>query len=76
MWKNAWRSHLLAAILTFGLPLTSAVAAAPSFDTANLRRSAPNTIPEMRIVFAKGRYEIRNATLVDLIRTAWGRGRR
>jgi hypothetical protein len=34
-------------------------------------RQSPNTIPEMRSRFARGRYELRNATLVDLIRTAW-----
>lgn len=44
---------------------------APAFETATIYASAPNTIPEMRAGFAQGRYEIHNATLVDLIRTAW-----
>lgn len=44
----------------------------PKFLTAEIRASAPNTIPEMRSTFSRGRSEIRNATMVDLIRTAWG----
>ena len=38
---------------------------------ADIHSSAPNTMPEMRVRFARGRYELLNATLVDLIRTAW-----
>ena len=29
-------------------------------------------MPEMRTHFSRGRYELKNATMVDLIRTAWG----
>lgn len=43
----------------------------PGFDTAEIRASAPNTMPQMRASFGGGRYELRNATLVDLVRTAW-----
>jgi len=43
----------------------------PKFETADIRGSAPDTIPEMRSTLSRGRYEIRNATMVDLIRTAW-----
>ncbi len=39
--------------------------------TADIHASPPNTIPEMRSRFVRGRFELRNATLVDLIRTAW-----
>ena len=31
----------------------------------------PSFIKAMRTFFSKGRYELRNATLVDLIGTAW-----
>lgn len=46
--------------------------AQPRFGDADIHSSAANTIPQMRIRLARGRYELRNATLVDLIRTAWG----
>lgn len=42
------------------------------FETVDIRASAPNTIPEMRSTTSRGRYELRNGTTVDLIRTAWG----
>ena len=42
-----------------------------NFGIADIHASAPNTILEMRSRFSRGRYELRNATLVDLIRTAW-----
>jgi len=41
------------------------------FDSAEVRTSAPNTMPQMRAFFGGGRYELRNATLADLVRTAW-----
>lgn len=40
-------------------------------QSADIRPSAPNTILEMRSRFYHGRYELKNATLVDLIETAW-----
>lgn len=43
----------------------------PKFTLADIHPSAPNTISEMRARFSHGRYELRNATLVELIRTAW-----
>jgi len=55
------------ACLAFAL-FARAVFAQPSAD---IHPSPPNTILEMRSRFAHGRYELRNATLVDLIRTAW-----
>ncbi len=47
-------------------------ASEPTFDTVDIHASAPNTIPRMRSGFSRGRYELGNATMVDLIRTAWG----
>lgn len=44
---------------------------APHFTLSDIHPSGPNTIREMRVRFWRGRYELRNATLVDLIRTAW-----
>jgi uncharacterized protein (TIGR03435 family) len=38
---------------------------------AEIHASPPNSILEMRSRFVRGRYELKNATLVDLIRTAW-----
>ena len=43
-----------------------------AFTAVEIRASAPNTMPQMRARFGNGRYELRNATAVDLIRTAWG----
>lgn len=44
---------------------------APKFTSLAVRAAAPNTMPEMRVRFSRGRYELHNATLVDMIRTAW-----
>ncbi len=62
-------------ILNFVAYFPFAVFAQPG-ETANLSEvdvhpSAPNSIMEMRVRSGHGRYELRNATLVDLIRTAW-----
>jgi uncharacterized protein (TIGR03435 family) len=48
--------------------------APPTFGDVEIRSSAPNTIPEMRVRFSQGKYEVHNATPADLIRTAWGVG--
>ncbi len=42
-----------------------------SFTGLSVRVAAPNTMPEMRLRFSRGQYELHNATLVDMIRTAW-----
>jgi uncharacterized protein (TIGR03435 family) len=55
------------ACIAFAL-FARAVFAQPSAD---IHPSPPNTILEMRSRFVHGRYELRNATLVDLIQTAW-----
>jgi uncharacterized protein (TIGR03435 family) len=43
-----------------------------SFGNVEIRTSAPNTVAQMRSRFSGGRYELENASMVDLIRTAWG----
>ena len=67
-------------MFALGFPLACVIAAAepqnakPSmaFDSVEIRSAAPNTMPQMRRRFGNGRYELHNATAVDLIRTAWG----
>jgi uncharacterized protein (TIGR03435 family) len=54
------------AIIVF---LTSVASA--QFTAVDIRPSAPNTILEMRSRSFRGRYELKNATVVDLIKTAW-----
>jgi uncharacterized protein (TIGR03435 family) len=51
--------------------LFSGAVFAQSFGSVDIRVSSPNTAPRMRLGFSGGRYAIRNATLVDIIRTAW-----
>jgi uncharacterized protein (TIGR03435 family) len=46
-------------------------AVTPKLGTVDIHPSAPNTIPRMRSGFSRGRYELGNATVADLIRTAW-----
>lgn len=43
----------------------------PKFGMVDIHASPPNSILEMRSRFSRGRYELKNATVVDLIRTAW-----
>src|ERR1022692_1571498 len=59
----------------FGQSITAAAtpAAPPTFDIADVHVSAKTTNPYMSGgVLRGGRYEIRRATMVDLIRTAYG----
>lgn len=62
----------LVGLLASLLGCCPAFAQAPAFSSVEVRASAPNTMPQMRARFGNGRYELRNATAVDLIRTAWG----
>ena len=70
----------IAAMVAVGSPLAYVIAAAEpqnakpglAFDSVEIRAAAPNTMPQMRSRFGNGRYELHNATAVDLIRTAWG----
>jgi len=43
----------------------------PAFVVADVHASLRSTTPAMRVSARAGRYEIRNATMVDLIRTAY-----
>jgi uncharacterized protein (TIGR03435 family) len=43
----------------------------PAFALADIHGSPRSTAPAMRVSSRAGRYEIRNATMVDLIRTAY-----
>jgi uncharacterized protein (TIGR03435 family) len=65
----------VAAILAIGAPLahraTAAHRQASLTDGIEIRVSSANTIPAMRTVLSGARYELRDATLADLIRTAW-----
>jgi len=47
---------------------------APKFESVEVHASGPNTVPRMRSSFSRGRYELGNATVVDLIGTAWDVG--
>jgi uncharacterized protein (TIGR03435 family) len=55
-----------------GAAFGQATDAAPKFQIADIHASPPSTFQIMHGGFyAGGRYELRNATMVDLIRTAW-----
>src|SRR5215831_92644 len=43
----------------------------PSFDLADVHVSPRSTTATTRLSFRSGRYEIHNATMVDLVRTAY-----
>ncbi len=47
------------------------LSAQTTFDTAEIHVRPPNFIRSMRTSFVSGHYELRNATLVNLIATAW-----
>jgi uncharacterized protein (TIGR03435 family) len=65
------------ALTGVGVALLSAVVfgqaadSQPAFVIADVHASPRTTTPAMRASFRAGRYEIRNATMVDLIRTAY-----
>ncbi|HWF09193.1 MAG TPA: TIGR03435 family protein [Bryobacteraceae bacterium] len=69
----------IAVLMALGSPLAYVIATAepqnakpgPAFDSVAIHAAAPNTMPQMRSRFGNGRYELHNATAVDLIRTAW-----
>jgi uncharacterized protein (TIGR03435 family) len=52
------------------LALLARAAFAQQFGIVDIHTSPPNTMLEMRSRFFRGQYELRNATLVDLIRMA------
>jgi uncharacterized protein (TIGR03435 family) len=65
------------AILIMGWSFGAVAAAAQPrvsvtvFERVEIRVSPENTIPQMRATRSEDRYELRNATFVDLISTAW-----
>ncbi len=63
---------VLVVVLASSYTCDPAFAQTLTFNNVEIRASAPNTMPQMRARFGNGRYELRNATAVDLIRTAWG----
>src|SRR5215475_5042749 len=63
---------ILGAIAVLLLSSGSAFAETPAFAAADIHPSPSAAVPFMDIGFLPGgRYQIRNATLVDLIKTAW-----
>src|SRR5580700_7602345 len=52
--------------------LLCAAASAQAFDLADVHASPSRSNPNMRSGFLNGRYELKGATMVDLIRLAWG----
>ena len=68
---------MMRALTGVGVALLSAVVLAqstdplPAFAVADVHVSPRSTTPAMRTALRAGRYEIRNATMVDLIRTAY-----
>ena len=67
----------LATIVALASPLAYVAATAqtqgqrPAFKNVEIRASAPNTMPQMRASYSGGHYQLLNATMVDLVRTAW-----
>jgi len=56
---------------TLTIAALSMLSCATLFGQVDIHPSPPNTIASVRVRFIHGRYELRNASLVDLIRTAW-----
>jgi uncharacterized protein (TIGR03435 family) len=60
------------AALLFVPAFAQSTAPQPKFEFADVHTSPRTTNPNMRSVFRGGRYELHNANMVDLIRTAYG----
>ena len=60
------------AALLLGVVFAQSSEPQPVFELADVHVSARSTTTVMRVSSRAGRYEIRNATMVDLIRTAYG----
>jgi hypothetical protein len=61
-------------ILLPALAFSQATPAAPAFEISDVHASPPTTILAIRgNAVRDGRYELRNATMVDLIRIAYAR---
>jgi len=59
-------------IFSSGVILAQSAVPAPQFDAADVHVSAKAQNPFFRNIPGRGRYELRQATMVDLIRTAYG----
>lgn len=55
----------------FAVCLAALLFSAQAVLCQEITASRANSLPEMRARFSAGRYQLRNATLTDLIRTAW-----
>jgi uncharacterized protein (TIGR03435 family) len=65
--------HCTFALVLSGLAFGQLTDSKPAFELADVHVSAPTRNPFFRNpVMRSGRYETRYATMVDLIRTAWG----
>jgi uncharacterized protein (TIGR03435 family) len=60
----------MAAVLS-SVAFSQSADSTPAFALADVHGSPRSTTPAMRVLSRAGRYEIRNATMVDLIRTAY-----
>src|SRR5262245_66667633 len=76
---TSFAQRSIVGMFALGFPLAYLIAAGepqnakPSlaFESVEIHAAAPNTMAQMRGRFGNGRYELHNATAVDLIRTAW-----
>ncbi|HET9271327.1 MAG TPA: TIGR03435 family protein [Vicinamibacterales bacterium] len=68
--KRALSGVGVAALLSAAV-LAQSAAPQPAFTVADVHASPRSTTTVMRVALRAGRYEIRNATMVDLIRTAY-----
>src|SRR5215475_12981513 len=70
VWSYTMRSRIFCTLLT--LLLLAAFGESPKFDIADVHNSPHSTQPFVRgPFFGSGRYELRYATMLDLIRTAY-----
>src|SRR5438093_10805350 len=69
--KRAFAVSSVAVLLSGGVSGQS-TSPQPAFEVADIHSSPRGANPNMRSVFRGGRYELRNANMVDLIRTAYG----
>lgn len=64
--------NFAALIIFAGSGLGQTASPAPRFEIADVHISASVRYPAMRSALRAGRYELKNATMADLIATAWG----
>ncbi|HWE53563.1 MAG TPA: TIGR03435 family protein [Bryobacteraceae bacterium] len=69
--KRPFACTLLTAVFAAGA-IGQSTSATPSFDAADVHVSAKSPNAYMTTAFRSGRYELRKATMLDLIRVAYG----